>query len=160
MSYDAKAMLIDALAKSQSKEFQSSNLIFKNGGGVKATFMLEGLRTDLFKFAHDPNVTPILPPMPTPPQIGENTPPEEAKRMIAEFNELKSFWLNLKQAHELKVPESDYFHIESYLRKYELAMASTPSIKGLRFFAFTKNSEREPKPGFLSGMMGRSKPQE
>jgi hypothetical protein len=152
-------MLIDALAKSTNKDFLYSNLIFKNGGGVKAVFMLEGLRTDLFKFAHDPNANPVLPPMPLPPQISENTPQEEAKRMVAEFNELKQLWFTLKEANELKVPESDFFHIESYLKKYETALGATPSIKGLRFFSFTKNSERENKGGFLSSLAGR-KPQE
>lgn len=152
-AYDAKGLVVEALKANEPENFQLSNLILSKKG-PKAIYQLYGLKADLLKFAHDPNATPLLPKMPEPPVFEDGMTKEEMLGLQAEYKELLAYWNALKEAHNLKVPLNDYMHIMDYLSKYFKTLYSTPGIKGLRFYAFTKNTEREgQKGGILSNII-------
>jgi hypothetical protein len=154
--YDPKAYLIDKLGQ-DSEKFQTSNLILPNKRGIGAVFSLYGLQSDLLKFAHDPNVIPSIPKIPKEPNV-EGMTPEQKRAALEDYAELKNYWEMLRQAHMLKVSESDFMHIKDYLSKYFMAMHATPAIKGARFHAFTKHPGEARKQGGLLGMFkGSSK---
>lgn len=152
-AYDAKGLVVEALKANEPENFQLSNLILHKKG-PKAIFQLYGLKADLMKFAHNPEATPLLPKMPEPPVFEDGMTKEEMLSLQAEYKELLAYWNALKEAHNLKVPLNDYMHIMDYLSKYFKALYSTPGVKGLRFYAFTKNTERqEQRSGMLSAFL-------
>jgi hypothetical protein len=149
--FDSKAYLIDKLGQDAEK-FTASNLILPNKKGIGAVYQLYGLQSDLLKFATDPSMTPAIPKMPQEPDT-EGMTPEQKAASLQDYAELKDYWNMLRQAHMLKVSESDFMHIKDYLSKYFMAMHTTPAIKGARFHAFTKAAGEPKKQGGFMGLL-------
>lgn len=143
MSYpmiDPKGILVDAL-KLDMENFQLSNLILQKASSLKAVEQLYNLKSDLLEFAKNPEIgMQELGPAPRPPKT-ENKTEDEITQATLEYTQLCKMYEAQKQALTMEVPYSDYMMIEQYLVKYYRVLASTPAVKGKRFFAFTKNIE-------------------
>lgn len=147
---DAKGVLVDKLGEDKVR-FPLSNLILSNKRALHAVDELYKLKDMLFAFAFDPNVSPILPPRPTVPEI-QNLSEDEARTVQEKHEKLMQIWSIFQGVHERKVSEKDYIDIMAYIDSKEMVLHATPAVKGLRFKAFTKNPE-ERKPGGLMAML-------
>ena len=155
MSYnvDAKGILVDAL-KGDAESFSLANLILPNKRSLKAVHALYGLRSDLLEFAKNPetaNTTIGAPPIP-PKTDGMSE--DEALQAIYDYTELRKLYQQQKEAFSLHVPYADYMQIKNYLDKYFKTLQTTSAVKGNRFYAFTKNSEKPQEGGLLAMLKG------
>ena len=73
---------------------------------------------------------------------------DEALQAIYDYTELRKLYQQQKEAFSLHVPYADYMQIKNYLDKYFKTLQTTSAVKGNRFYAFTKNSEKTARRGF------------
>lgn len=150
---DARSVLIDAL-RSRGEDFALSNVFFFNKKGLKAVQTLFRVRNDLLNFAVDPEGAPQVPPPPNPPNL-EGLGQDEADNAQSNFLELMAYWLEIKDAHNRKVPLSKYREIEDYLLPYFKTIEATSAVKGKRFMALTRTIHEPKHTGILGKLMGK-----
>jgi len=152
---NSRSILIDALNRRDGvKEFDYSNLILPNGRSVKAIGMLRKMKNDLLAFAEDPTINIVVPPLPSPP-ILEGLPPADQLARKREYEKILLHWEILRLCALHRVSPNDYYKIVAYLEEFELMLYGMCSVKGQRFYSFTKRTDEPPKQGFLSGLLHR-----
>lgn len=154
---DSKSILVDAL-KYDLEDFKNSNLILKNERALKALYMVDELKQDLMEFAKNPEVNKAQLPAPPKPPILDNLNQDEQERAKVEYKQLMDMYQQEALALTLQVPLTDLLLIENYLKKFNKTIQATPSVKGKRFFAFTKNVQED--NGGLFGFMHKNSQQQ
>lgn len=153
MPFDARAVLIDALNQNP-EQFQYSNLILKNGKGIKAIQEAEALEADLINFARDPQRgLQELGPPPKRPDSSKYQSDEEKTEAENEWLLMMSQYNLMKMALNEHVAPEDLMMIKKFMKPLYDAIAATSAIKGKRFHSFTKQINDE--PGGLGGLFSR-----
>lgn len=154
ITFDNRGVLIEKLGEN-GERFQRSTLIFKNGKGVIAIWELGRLKSECYDFAKDPTMKnnqlgPVKPRQPDLSKLND----EEQVAALQEYRDLLALWELEKRALSMQVPIEDMFAIEQYVIPFDDAIHATPSIKGKRFHALTKQVPDEQGGGFL-GSFGK-----
>jgi hypothetical protein len=150
---DSRSVLIESL-RLKGEDFALSNVFFFNKKGLKAVQTLFRLRNDLLNFAVDIDAAPQVPPPPNPPNL-EGLNQDEANNAQSNYEQLLSYWLEIKDAHNRKVPLSKYREIEDFLLPYFKTIEATSAVKGKRFMALTRTIHEPKHQGFFGKLMGK-----
>jgi len=141
-SLDPRGVLVDAL-KLDNEMFQLTNLILPGKNSLKAVYELEAIKSDMLEFAKNPDVGgELLGAPPKKPNItGMND--DEVAEAENDWIQMMKMYEQEKLALTMHVPMADMIMINNYLSKFTKTLHATSAIKGNRFYAFTKNVERE-----------------
>lgn len=139
---DPRGALVDAL-KLDNELFQLTNLILPGKNSLKAVYELESMKADMLEFAKNSEVgVQNLGAPPRKPDTSKMTD-DELDQATQEYLELERMYETEKLAVSMHVPLADMIMIENYLSKFKKTLFATAAIKGNRFYAFTKNVERQ-----------------
>lgn len=154
---DSRAFLIETLGQNL-ESFELSNHIWKNGKPVMAVKEIGELEGMLTTFAKDPRRgLEELGPPPSRPDLTKYKSEQEKEEAEQEYLLLLANHNMMKMALTEHVPPEDMMMIKKYMKPFKDSLVSVDSVKGKKFFAFTKQVSDEPEG--LSAMFGRKRQQ-